>query len=75
MKVGGEMKQIKILREARGLSQLDIAKEIKVSQSCIAKWESGGIYPRAQLLPKLAQILDCTIDEMFAAAPDEKDAG
>lgn len=41
MKVGGEMKQIKILREARGLSQLDIAKEIKVSQSCIAKWESG----------------------------------
>ncbi|WP_122789409.1 helix-turn-helix transcriptional regulator [Intestinibacillus sp. Marseille-P6563] len=59
------MKRIKALRELRGLSQGDIAKEVNVSQSCVAKWESGGVYPRAQLLPKLAKSLGCTIDQLF----------
>lgn len=59
------MKRIKVIRESRGLSQADVAKAINVSQSCVAKWESGGVYPRAQLLPQIARILDCTIDELF----------
>lgn len=59
------MKRIKAIRESRGLSQDDVAKAINVSQSCVAKWESGGVYPRAQLLPQLARIFGCTIDELF----------
>ncbi len=69
------MKQIQRLRVEQGMSQAILAEALGVDSSTVAKWESGGIYPRAQLLPKLAQILGCTIDELFAAAPDGKEAG
>lgn len=69
------MKQIQRLRVEQGMSQAILAEALGVDSSTVAKWESGGIYPRAQLLPKLAQILDCTIDELFTAAPDETGVG
>lgn len=55
------------------MSQAALAEAIGVDSSTVAKWESGGVYPRAQLLPQLAEILSCTIDELFAG--DGKEAG
>lgn len=67
------MKQIQKIRMRRGMSQAALAEAIGVDSSTVAKWESGGVYPRAQLLPQLAEILSCTIDELFAG--DGKEAG
>ena len=66
------MRTIKAIRESRSISQKNLAESLNVSQSCVAKWESGGIFPRTQLLPKLASILGCTIDDLFADEPDEQ---
>lgn len=32
----------------------------------IAKWETGKANPRADLLPKLAKALGCSVDDLFA---------
>lgn len=59
------MSKIRNLRENKGLSQENIARELKIKQQAVAKWESGSALPRADKLPQLAKILDCTIDELF----------
>ena len=36
-----------------------------VTQGAISQWETGKSFPRAELLPKLADILGCTVDELL----------
>jgi len=54
--------RLKALREAKGLSQEQLAKLAGLSHSLIAKSEHGKNLPRSDTLDKLAQALDCTID-------------
>lgn len=65
------MKKIKELRELRELSQRDLANYLGVDQSAVAKWETGVSLPSADKLPKLAQILGCTIDELYDTTNEE----
>ena len=57
--------KIKDLREQKGLTQLELSQELGVQRSAIAKWETGRTFPRTELLLKLAQILNCTVDELL----------
>ena len=59
---------IKKKRESRGLTQNQIGKVLKVNRSTVAMWESGKSKPRADLIPKLAAVLGCSIEELFAGA-------
>jgi transcriptional regulator with XRE-family HTH domain len=56
---------IKSNREQAGLSQCDLAKRLGVSQQSVAKWETGESLPRALLIPKIANALNCSIDALF----------
>lgn len=56
---------IKILREEKGLRQEDIAKQLNINRSTVAKWETSNVLPRADKLIKLADILGCTVDELL----------
>lgn len=53
-------------RENKGLTQRDLATELGVDQSAVCLWETGKAQPRAKLLPKIAQILGCTMDELLS---------
>lgn len=57
--------RIKEIRRRRQKSQAELAACLSVTQSSVAKWESANVYPRAELLPKIAECLECTIDELF----------
>jgi len=59
------MNNIKKLREKAGLKQTDLAGMLKIGQSTVAMWETGETMPRTDKLPALAEILGCTIDELF----------
>lgn len=61
------MKMIKIkeLRLSVGLTQSELAEKLNVLQSTVAMWESGDNTPRTEKLPELAEILKCTIDDLF----------
>ena len=56
---------IKKLRLSTGLTQEDIALKLNVDRSAVAKWETGEAMPRADKLPELANVLGCTIDELY----------
>ena len=56
---------LKRLREAKDMTQAELAAAAGVAQSAVGNWESGIRMPTADKLPKLAAILGCTIDELF----------
>lgn len=56
---------IDIKRVNAGLSQERLANLLKVDRSTVAKWETGKSMPRAVLLPKIAKILGCTVDDLL----------
>ena len=59
------MKHLKMLRERRKMSAAKLAAEMGVSQQAVSKWERGEAMPRAEILPKLADLLDCTVDALY----------
>lgn len=65
------MKSIKTRREGIGLTQAQFADSLNVSRATVAMWETEKSYPRADLLPKIAQMLGCTIDDLYADEPPQ----
>ena len=57
----------KAARERSGLTQCDIARELEIDQSTVSLWEVGKTRPRAKILPKLARLLDCSIEELLTS--------
>jgi transcriptional regulator with XRE-family HTH domain len=47
------------------MNQRDFATSIGVSQSAVAQWERGTTQPTAGNLQKIAQVLNCAIDEFL----------
>ena len=68
------MKHIKELRETIGISQEQLAGRLHTDRSTVAKWETGAAMPSATKLPILADVLGCTIDELFGRAPPGRDS-
>lgn len=56
---------IKKVREIAGLTQIQLAEAVGISQSAIALWEAGRTMPRADKLSQLAKVLNCTVDELL----------
>ena len=65
---------IKSKRLSLNMTQIELACVLGVSRSSLAMWETGKSFPRAELLPKLAKILNCSIDELLSE-PEEKSKG
>ncbi len=53
------------LRQRSGMSKTQLADRLGVDLSTVCKWESGVNKPMADTLLKLADLLGCTIDELF----------
>lgn len=68
------MEQIKQLREARGLTQKELATRIGVERTVLTHWELGHTDPRCEMLPRLADALGCTIDALFGREQKEDSA-
>lgn len=56
---------VKQHRMRAGLRQEDIAEKLGIDRSAVAKWEAGENLPRADKLPQLARLLNCTVDELL----------
>lgn len=62
-------------RKNAGLSQAAAAKEFGVAPAAVSQWENGKTTPRSNLLPQIAKVYGCTVDELLsdneeANAPD-----
>lgn len=56
-------------RKELGLTQLDLARQLGVTDKAVSKWERDLSCPDVQTLPRLAQILDLTVEELLQAQP------
>ena len=56
---------IRTLRKKMGLTQVELAERLNVSQSTITSWENGTRRPDLDLLPVIAQIFDVSVDELL----------
>lgn len=56
------IERLKQLREAKNLTQLRLAMELNVSQETISGYEIGKAVPPADMLVKLADTLDTSVD-------------
>ena len=59
------MNAIRGARMGVGLTQECAAEKLRVSQSAVSMWETGESLPRAELLPKIAALYNCTVDDLL----------
>ena len=57
--------RIKELRTARGMTQVDLAREVGVRRETIVFLEKGKYNPSLQLAHNIASIFDLAIEEVF----------
>ena len=57
---------IKSLREAKRLTQEELAERIHVSAKAVSKWETGKGFPDISLLEPLAKALDVSVIELLS---------
>ena len=62
-------KRLVSLRKEAGYTQVELAKELEVSQRMISYYEGHPEFPPSSLLPKLAQLLNVTTDELLGIKP------
>ena len=63
MKIGEKIKELRI---EKGLSQMQLAKRIGVSQKAIDYWERNVNEPKAGYIIALVGFFELTFDEFFA---------
>ena len=54
--------QIKMLRELRHLSQVELAAALHVSKQSISNWENGNIVPSVEMITKIARFFSVSTD-------------
>ena len=63
---------LKNLRIVNKIKQVEVAKELNLSRIAIANYEKGSRTPSIEMLPKLAEILNCSIEELVLAIIETK---
>ena len=61
---------IRSLRKARGLSQEEVAQRLHITRQTLSKWENGLSVPDAQLLLKLAEILEVSVAQLLEGSTE-----
>ncbi len=59
------MKYLKLLREKRNMSQLNLAESVGVTQAAISAFENDEKTPSVKTLKKLAAELNCSTDYLL----------
>lgn len=59
-------RNIRTLRERRGLTQAELGQRCGVGGSAVAHWESGKWTPRSKTLAKIASALGVAVGKLFA---------
>lgn len=68
---------ISALRKEKGMTQLELARQMGVTDKAVSKWERNLSFPDVASLPKLAEVLGTSVDELLAVktAAQEEPAG
>ena len=62
-------KRVREVRVARGLTQVALARAARVSRQTVNAIEAGRSVPAVDVALRVAQVLECSVEELFGAAP------
>jgi len=69
---GGEnINGFEACRRRVGLTQTEAAIAIGVTQGTVSQWENGLTYPTGERMKLVAEIYQCTTDELYATDDNE----
>lgn len=57
--------KLKTERNKKGWSQEELAEKLFVSRQSVSKWENGQNYPSIEIIIKLSDLFELTIDELL----------
>lgn len=68
---------IAALRKEKGMTQLELAQQLGVTDKAVSKWERDLSCPDVNSLPKLAQVLGVSVDDLMQTKikPKEDEKG
>lgn len=66
----GEM--IAALRKEKGMTQLELADKIGVTDKAVSKWERDLSFPDVGTIPKLAEIFNVSVNELMQGKTDTR---
>lgn len=55
------------LRKEKGMTQKELADMLHITDKAVSKWERGIACPDTQTIPRLAEILGITVEELLNA--------
>ena len=55
------------LRKEKGLTQKELADKLNITDKAVSKWERDLTFPDTQTIPKLAEILGVSLEELMNA--------
>ena len=58
---------ISTLRKEKGMTQKELADLLNITDKAVSKWERDIAFPDTQTIPKLAEILGVSIEELMHA--------
>ena len=53
------------LRKKKGYSQEELAEKLGVSRQSVSKWESNNTYPETDKIIQIANLFDCSMDDLI----------
>ena len=62
---GALNENIKVLRLARGMNQVEFAKRLNVTKQCVSNWENENILPSIEMLIRLSKVFNVTTDYLL----------
>ena len=65
--------RLKKLRKDTGLTQVDVASKLGISQQAYASWERGVKNPTQDNLVKIAQVLNVSVDYLVGNSEEKTD--
>jgi len=65
-------KRLSNLRKSAGYTQVELAKELEVAQRMISYYEGQTEFPPSAIMPKLAELLSVSSDELLGIKPLKK---
>ena len=66
---------LRSIRQAKGFTQEDLAARLHVVRQTISKWEKGLSVPDAQLLIRLAEVLEVPVSRLLGAELPQNEEG
>ena len=64
-KVINRLDNLRKLRESRNITQVKLSTDLEVSQELISRYELGSSFPQPNMLIKLADYFNCSVDYLL----------